>query len=48
MLELGLKVESIFGVLRRHEKVGRLVEDAHLIDAFGDDMASVAHNDKID
>jgi arylsulfatase A-like enzyme len=48
---LGLKVESIFDVLRRHGKVGRLVGIAHLIDAFGEDVASVtsvAHNDKID
>ena len=50
VLKLGLKVESIFDVLRRHGKVGRLVGIAHLIDAFGDDVASVtsvAHNDKI-
>ena len=51
VLKLGLKVESIFDVLRRRGKVGRLVGIAHLIDAFGDDVASVtsvAHNDKID
>ncbi len=51
VLKLGLKVESIFDVLRRHGKLGRLVGIAHLIDAFGDDVASVtsvAHNDKID
>ncbi|CAN5678156.1 hypothetical protein BH24ACT20_BH24ACT20_01850 [soil metagenome] len=51
VLKLGLKVESIFDVLRRHGKKGRLVGIAHLIDAFGDDVASVtsvAHNDKID
>jgi arylsulfatase A-like enzyme len=51
VLKLGLKVESIFEVLRRHGKAGRLVGIAHLIDAFGDDVASVtsvAHNDKID
>jgi len=51
VLKLGLKLESIFDVLRRHGKVGRLVGIAHLIDAFGDDVASVtsvAHNDKID
>jgi hypothetical protein len=51
VLELGLKVESIFDVLRRNGKMGRLVGIAHLIDAFGDDVASVtsvAHNDKID
>ena len=51
VFKLGLKVESIFDVLRRHGKVGRLVGIAHLIDAFGDDVASVtsvAHNDKID
>ena len=51
VLKLGLKVESVFDVLRRHGKVGRLVGIAHLIDAFGDDVASVtsvAHNDKID
>lgn len=51
VLELGLKVESIFDVLRRRGKVGRLVGIAHLIDAFGDDVASVtsvAHNDEID
>ncbi|MDQ3637103.1 MAG: alkaline phosphatase family protein, partial [Actinomycetota bacterium] len=50
VLKLGLKVESIFDVLRRRGKVGRLVGIAHLIDAFGDDVASVtsvAHNDKI-
>ena len=51
VLKLGLKVESVFDVLRRHGKVGRLVGIAHLIDAFGEDVASVtsvAHNDKID
>ncbi len=52
VLKLGLKVESIFDVLRKYGKVGRLVGIAHLIDAFGhDDVASVtsvAHNDKID
>jgi len=51
VLELGLKVESVFDVLRRHSRVGRLVGIAHLIDAFGKDVASVtsvAHNDKID
>ena len=52
VLKLGLKVESIFDVLRKRGKVGRLVGIAHLIDAFGhDDVASVtsvAHNDKID
>ena len=51
VLKLGLKVESVFDVLRRRGKVGRLVGIAHLIDAFGDDVASVtsvAHNDKID
>ncbi|CAN5706190.1 hypothetical protein BH24ACT22_BH24ACT22_00580 [soil metagenome] len=51
VLKLGLKVESIFDVLRRSGKTGRLVGIAHLIDAFGEDVASVtsvAHNDKID
>ncbi len=51
VLKYGLKVESVFDVLRRHGKKGRLVGIAHLIDAFGDDVASVtsvAHNDKID
>ncbi len=52
VLKLGLKVESVFDVLRRRGKKGRLVGIAHLIDAFGhDDVASVtsvAHNDKID
>ncbi|MGH3147598.1 MAG: alkaline phosphatase family protein [Rubrobacter sp.] len=51
VLKLGLKVESVFDVLRRAGKGGRLVGIAHLIDAFGDDVASVtsvAHNDKID
>ena len=48
MLKLGLKVESIFDGLRCHGKLGRLVGIAHLIDAVGDDVASVAHNDKID
>ena len=52
VLKLGLKVESIFDVLRRHGKVGRLVGIAHLIDAFGEkdvaSVTSVAHNDKID
>ena len=50
-MKLGLKVESIFDSLRRAGKKGRLVGIAHLIDAFGDDVASVtsvAHNDKID
>ncbi len=51
VLKLGLTVESIFDSLRRAGKKGRLVGIAHLIDAFGDDVASVtsvAHNDKID
>src|SRR5918997_1601208 len=51
VLKLGLKVESVFDVLRRAGKKGRLVGIAHLIDAFGEDVASVtsvAHNDKID
>lgn len=51
VLKFGLKVESIFDVLRRNGKTGRLVGIAHLIDSFGDDVASVtsvAHNDKID
>jgi hypothetical protein len=51
VLKLGLKVESVFDSLRRAGKKGRLVGIAHLIDAFGDDVASVtsvAHNDKID
>jgi hypothetical protein len=51
VLKLGLKVESVFDVLRHSGKKGRLVGIAHLIDAFGDDVASVtsvAHNDKID
>jgi hypothetical protein len=51
VLKLGLRVESVFDVLRRHGKNGRLVGIAHLIDAFGYDVASVtsvAHNDKID
>jgi len=51
VLKLGLKVESVFDALRRAGKRGRLVGIAHLIDAFGDDVASVtsvAHNDKID
>ena len=51
VLKLGLRVESVFDVLRRAGKRGRLVGIAHLIDAFGDDVASVtsvAHNDKID
>ncbi len=51
VLKLGLRVESIFEALRRAGKSGRLVGIAHLIDAFGDDVASVtsvAHNDKID
>ena len=51
VLKLGLKVESVFDVLRRAGKGGRLVGIAHLIDAFGADVASVtsvAHNDKID
>ncbi|MDQ3315955.1 MAG: alkaline phosphatase family protein [Actinomycetota bacterium] len=51
VLKLGLKVESVFDVLRGSGKKGRLVGIAHLIDAFGGDVASVtsvAHNDKID
>ena len=51
VLKLGLKVESVFDSLRRAGKKGRLVGIAHLIDAFGDDVASVtsvAHNNKID
>jgi predicted AlkP superfamily pyrophosphatase or phosphodiesterase len=51
VLKLGLRVESVFDSLRRSGKKGRLVGIAHLIDVFGDDVASVtsvAHNDKID
>jgi hypothetical protein len=51
VLKLGLNVESVFDVLRRAGKGGRIVGIAHLIDAFGNDVASVtsvAHNDKID
>jgi Type I phosphodiesterase / nucleotide pyrophosphatase/Sulfatase len=51
VIKLGLGVETIFDALRRADKKGRLVGIAHLIDAFGDDVASVtsvAHNDKID
>jgi predicted AlkP superfamily pyrophosphatase or phosphodiesterase len=51
VIKLGLRVESVFDALRRAGKKGRLVGIAHLIDAFGDDVASVtsvAHNDKID
>jgi hypothetical protein len=52
VLKLGLRVESVFDVLRRRGKAGKLVGIAHLIDAFGhEDVASVtsvAHNDKID
>jgi sulfatase-like protein len=51
VIKLGLTVESVFDTLRRADKKGRLVGIAHLIDAFGDDVASVtsvAHNDKID
>lgn len=51
VIKLGLKVESAFDALRKAGKKGRLVGIAHLIDAFGDDVASVtsvAHNDKID
>jgi hypothetical protein len=51
VIKLGLGVESVFDALRRAGKKGRLVGIAHLIDAFGDDVASVtsvAHNDKID
>ncbi len=51
VLKLGLKVDSVFDALRSAGKKGRLVGIAHLIDAFGDDVASVtsvAHNDKID
>jgi hypothetical protein len=51
VIRLGLRVESVFDALRRAGKKGLLVGIAHLIDAFGDDVASVtsvAHNDKID
>ncbi|TCJ15588.1 alkaline phosphatase family protein [Rubrobacter taiwanensis] len=51
VLKLGLRVESVFDALRRAGRKGRLVGIAHLIDAFGDDVASVtsvAHNDRID
>jgi predicted AlkP superfamily pyrophosphatase or phosphodiesterase len=51
VLKLGLEVESVFDALRSSGKKGRLVGIAHLIDAFGDDVASVtsvAPNDKID
>jgi hypothetical protein len=51
VIRLGLRVESVFGALRKAGKKGRIVGIAHLIDAFGDDVASVtsvAHNDKID
>jgi uncharacterized membrane protein YbhN (UPF0104 family) len=50
--DLGIKCESVFDVLRRHGRKGRLVGIAHLIDAFGrEDVRSVTavmHNDEID
>ncbi|GAB6932014.1 alkaline phosphatase family protein [Calditerricola satsumensis] len=38
---LGVRCESIFDSLRKADKRGVLVGIAHLIDAFGDDVASV-------
>jgi hypothetical protein len=48
---LGVKVESIFDVLKKQGKKGILFGCAHLIDAFGDDVESftaVSHNDIVD
>lgn len=48
---LGVKVESIFDVLKKQGKKGVLFGCAHLIDAFGNYVQSftaVNHNDKVD
>jgi hypothetical protein len=49
--DLGVKVESIFDVLKKQGKKGVLFGCAHLIDAFGDYVESftaVSHNDVVD
>ncbi|ADU50613.1 type I phosphodiesterase/nucleotide pyrophosphatase [Thermaerobacter marianensis DSM 12885] len=51
VLRLGVRVESVFDVLRRHGRQGVLLGIAHLIDAFGDDVraiTSVQHGDVVD
>jgi Glycosyl transferase family 2/Sulfatase/Type I phosphodiesterase / nucleotide pyrophosphatase len=49
---LGVRVESIFGVLARHGRRGRLVGIAHLLDPFGEgvvrSVTSVQPTDRID
>ena len=49
---LGIRVESIFDVLARHGRRGRLVGIAHLLDPFGDEVVrsvtSVQPTDEID
>ncbi len=48
---LGVRCQSIFDVLEEHGMRGKLVGIAHLIDAFGDRVASVsavARNEEID
>jgi hypothetical protein len=37
---LGVRCESVFDVLERHERRGRLVGIAHLLDPFGDEVVS--------
>ncbi|WP_047150309.1 alkaline phosphatase family protein [Aneurinibacillus tyrosinisolvens] len=49
--DLGVKVESIFDVLKKQGKKGVLFGCAHLIDAFGEYVESftaVSHNDIVD
>lgn len=49
--DLGVKVESVFDVLKKQGRKGVLFGCAHLIDAFGDHVESftaVAHNDIVD
>ncbi|MEX2195507.1 MAG: alkaline phosphatase family protein [Thermoleophilaceae bacterium] len=49
---LGVRVESVFDVLERHGRRGRLVGIAHLLDPFGDDVVrsvtSVQPTEEID
>lgn len=49
--KLGIKVESIFGALRKVGKKGRLLGIAHLVDSMGTDVETVTavmHNDQAD
>ncbi|OGS01317.1 MAG: hypothetical protein A2V88_15860 [Elusimicrobia bacterium RBG_16_66_12] len=49
---LGVKCDSVFSLLRRHGRLGRLVGIAHLVDAFGEEdvktVSAVMKNEEVD